>query len=772
LERRSIEEAQKNEILVTSSGRAEINKVVTYVTNRNLSSAARAWLVGEQPEKADLERLGVTHPIDSFELGRAVLFVFFRLAERAGVQARLYLDQAEKFVFDSGALLPQNAGLIHSLAEFLPAESGLFVVASSDDAWKGLPTDLKQRFGSNQIFFPPLGLSTARRLLAVYLNNGEPLSDAQSEPFDESAVEMLLVTSGGNVRRFLQHCSLTYDLAVERSSGRIDDALVAEALKRSQITLPVRPTVVQEIKRIAAQLEIPLQEHRRFRGSVADLIIEEKGRAVRGVIQIVEPLFGDQLSSVALNGVRIAEEIRTRGLPAVVILVVIGYADPAAIEALNSLVTNVIVYTPDSFAKDLAEALLRMPRPDTLQRPAAFERELRAELERLRRELLQERALRNHHLAAANQEAAKVLEREQEETQRERWRAIKKEWLREQRELETQIVNRRKEKLDEDIKALEWERRKAEEALSFKRKILAACCSLYTLIGAIPGANVFLRHSSLYESLIVPVVFAVIVGVYFFSYFLFKSLGPHAIRALREPVASLDELDRLAADFKRTKLSRKSYLHDANPQIRYAFIKSLKPKEVKLDEIKELADLVKNESSRIVRRSAALTLAARLASESTYPWFDEALNEIESLQDAPYVIEDICRREREPKFVGLTQRLAVIAELYNAHVSGWSKFLPVRLARSTRLESQVGDDKLLTQAFETGFNDENWPKLYESVPVSAVREAADALSPLNEYGLGTCERLLCIQQIDRMYLFFRRWLFMIDNDFTPRSEVR
>jgi Cdc6-like AAA superfamily ATPase len=774
LERRSVESAQELEIEQTTAGRSELKHVLPYITDVKMGARARAWLIGDTDLlPLDLDRLGVSRPIDSSDMAQAVLFAVIRMLDRVRVSLCLYIDQFEKFLLDiDGKPLIANLGLMHSLVEFTQREGGLLILASTEVAWRKLPAEFKQRFGTAQINFPPLKLQTARSLIQVYLNSIRTPESGSIEPFQEASLETLLLTSGGNIRRFLQHCSTALDYAWQRQLGTLSENDLSDALKRSEVTPPVREKVRDAVVRTAAAFGVAVQPGV-FQGQAVDFVIRGHGGSVRGLVQVCEAFFRSALTDVALNVLALARKAQLSPTPAPTIVVVVGYSDPDMVKSLISVVNYVVVFDPDSFEHEFGSALASLPEEPQSQAEKDDQRIIEEQIQREEDKVRSVRQAQRSRIEKANSAAEEVLAADYRQRNRDRWREIRGALLQEKRSIEQEIDRLRTERSEADFRAIQAAAAMAYEG--WKRDLQLYVGSILALI---VGFFVWLRLASLSfqqaVSLQISTEISVALGIVYFVVRFSPTYFPdHGRRELHAPASSLEELDNLAARFAmRPKAGH--HLQHRNPQIRYAGILAL---DEGFEAVNRLIALLSSEPLRLVRWRAAVKLGDLLSrrfidvnihrERDEFDELTKICTRCRAFPDSPYIFERLARNVKiGPDLTRtMSSSLAVVSALSDAYVEVKFRELSPRLA--VMWKQGADSDEAMLDAFEGGFKPENWSELYPTVRPMAVQSALDDLSPMNPPGLGTYDRLGCIGDITKMYLFFRQWQYLLDNDFVP-----
>ncbi|GII67480.1 hypothetical protein Skr01_75650 [Sphaerisporangium krabiense] len=323
-------EAQADHLARVADDGADFERALDALLDPNLEQAAYDWLVGRDIALATASRLGVEGPILDSARCRFGLQLLAAMCSVVGRPLIIVIDQCERLILRHGGRPhTANLGLLHSLVERVPAERGMLILIGSESAWDALPPDLAQRFGPFVLATSALTLAEAEKLLGVYF------AAAPGVPrLDREAIAHLLQVSGGNHRRLLQLCWEMYN-----RTGATGGPELTPATRDS-----AGPAVEAELR--GAGLEYTRQEGR-------DGIVEYTvaGRAGSGfLVKVVEALFDAPSARAALG---------PDAPPAHTIVVVLNYASPEAVGALDAVVDAVVVFRGPEDRARLARALPR-----------------------------------------------------------------------------------------------------------------------------------------------------------------------------------------------------------------------------------------------------------------------------------------------------------------------------------------------------------------------------------------------------------------------------
>ncbi|MFC4018423.1 hypothetical protein ACFOW4_10780 [Micromonospora sp. GCM10011542] len=360
LERGLLLEAQADRMRDAVRDEKNFQRALTYLLEPALQEAAYDWLLGRQVSEPELRRVGISRQLDTPDQCRYGLQLLTLICERAGRPLVLILDQGEKLLLDAQErVIPEGAGLLHSLVEAVPDLRGMLIVASNDRAWDALPQDLRQRFGANDIVCSTLQPDEARDLVGRYVVasfGAQVPPDYQAPwPFIDAAMRKLLRNSGGNPRILLQLAFQSFD-ALDTDAKEIDESAVPDnvaVLDREDVDRAIR-RVLRRLGPISGEPELgfhyivdtPHDGRLLIRLSEAMFYTDETERAEEDVaVRLTMP------RSVADRTGRLAPPV---GIQPRHVLIVIGYASTEVLHLLRDVYDEVLVYRDaDSIARAL-----------------------------------------------------------------------------------------------------------------------------------------------------------------------------------------------------------------------------------------------------------------------------------------------------------------------------------------------------------------------------------------------------------------------------------
>lgn len=733
----------------------DFKNVISYLDDEKLGEKAREWLCGEPIDPDTLDRLGVTGKRSPTQHARQTLRLIIRLFKRAGVPLLVFLDQCENFLRSGpqGTMYQKSVDFLQWFVETRPEEQYFVAAAMSREAWKELPSHIRQRFSLNTVSFSVLSENDAREFIYTYVQGKPPEKTADEDtdgsstnpvdtfPFEPDAVRRILEATRGNLRGFLQVCHHAFKEAAPKSE-RITEETVDKALGAADRESPSSDQVVKIIAGLLRDRGLDLAESVKADASAAMRASREiQARTGRSLafLEVSEALFIDDEARQSLETLNVVQRALAdpRTLP--VIVVVVGYASPEILARLKLATPHVLVYEPGKFAKWLGDTLDKIQVAATGPTPSAAS--LESKFTELRNELVGLLQTRTEDAQRTAGFATDVVDKQEIARIQDLWRTARVEWSKERKGIEAQIKSARIERAKQELETLEWERSRA-----VKERVQRS--ALLWLAGVAIGipALAFARSWSQLDWLEAfgffiyrpaSFVFAA-VGVLGFGIQLYGLPGP--VRALWGRVRSIEELNDLSARYARKKRPQRRHLLSNNPQLRYAAALSL-PKAPDRDLIPDnkkpspdwlfspvyQSDVVvaqKTEVNATVRRSLA--------------WY--AGREREHPGEWP---ESVYAFEREGLSFVFGRTLSPV---------------------SFELIDSVGADEALKDAFDRGISEQNWSALNARRSVPRIQGVMRELSPLERPGLGTFDYLQDVAEIDGLYLFFRQWMHFIELD--------
>ncbi|MER5705168.1 hypothetical protein ABT023_24940 [Micromonospora sp. NPDC002296] len=361
LERGLLLEAQADRMRDAVRDERNFQRALTYLLEPALKEVAYDWLLGRQVSEPELRRVGISRQLDTPDQCRYGLQLLTLICERAGRPLVLILDQAEKLLLDAQErVVPEGAGLLHSLVEAIPDLKGMLIVASNDRAWNALPQDLRQRFGANDIVCSTLQPDEARDLVGRYVvasfGTQTPPGYRAPWPFSDAAMRKLLRNSGGNPRALLQLAFQSFD-ALDTDAKEIDESGVPDdlaVLDREGVDRAVR-RVLRRLGPVTREPELgfhyavdtPHDGRLLIRLSEAMFYTDETERAEEDVaVRLTMP----RSAADRMGGPATPVGIQPRH-----VLIVIGYASTEVLHLLRDVYDEVLVYRDgESIARALA----------------------------------------------------------------------------------------------------------------------------------------------------------------------------------------------------------------------------------------------------------------------------------------------------------------------------------------------------------------------------------------------------------------------------------
>ncbi len=721
-----------------------------------IGELAHRWFIGSELSSAERRQLGVSGAIDSLEAVRAALRLLSALCSYSRRPLIVYVDQYEKLVIDDdGQLNRPLAGAIHTLAEVLPQEDAMLLLAGNDQAWTALPTDLKQRFGPRVVECRGLGLEEAEALVALYLHprrEAPPDPDippAELLPFTSQGLARLHLYSAGNVRRLLELCASAYEA---RAPGGVIDLETANRVAAEPGVSSVdvastleTMTLVAEgcgyaVKRLSTAVGVALNLSSAGRERVRIVL----GQAAHYDSEVIE----------AGRLVELVDTLRGADAGMRLLLVVLGYESAEVCEALARVGIEVLRLRPQTFAADFASALEGLAwgeREEALvgqDRLASELREVRITLETLQRE-------READARGLATQTLGLDVRYRDAHIAERWEQATREWVTERARLEGAIRDARSRRRELDLQELSDLREHAESARR-TRQLWIGLVMFAALVALIFGAaSAFGGEEVEVRSVVLLYVGGVTLATVV-PLSLSSKLGLGGLlrrspidKELAMPVNSADDLWRLAKRASASPMPMSRYLRNENPQVRFvAAISASNGREVEM-----LADAMLGERCALVRKAYAKrvgkapSLAMDLLQRSR-EWLDTP--------EAVYTLEGFLRLERPP--LGLAEYVPYPLRLLIAIIGDTASASPAaRMLRAAGVHER--EVAALDRAIDAGLPLASRATLSE-LSTRSLRVVARASSPFDDGGLGTYDELAPIDEIDSGYLALSQLLYL------------
>jgi hypothetical protein len=702
----------------------------------NLAKAAHRWLTAESVEPADLERLGVTGPIQDLPDVRIGIHVLATLARRAGRPLTLALDQVEAFLRTSdNAIERGNAGLLRAVVEAVVDEHGLLLAAMSEDAWQDLPPDVRQRFGPSEIPMPALSLGEAEDVLAAYLAPWPPAQEQpRTFPFAPAAVRQLLTESGGNMRRYIQTAHFVFNTA-------LDDKLVIEA-----------PTVMRALARTGgerapkeAEVRRAVERTLRSRGARVEVDHVRDGREIDfAVLRGDRIVLAVEISAAVFGGdeaARAAEHLETvralRGDRPVVVLVIVGYSSPEVLEKLEEVADHVIVAATHAFEGELERAVA-----GALANGATTGVMLDARFDELREELLRVVEQRQSQEQIVEEQLQVVSTSRSLGEWEEAVRSARQAWSQERQRIEDEIHAKRAERRAAELEELMQLHDDAVRRLRESRRTrLMALGAASVLVAALVGVFVGTAQSTTLIGVMSFVVTAIVLAAAIALLYLF---GERRWQSMEAPARPRD-----VEGIRRLAFSRYADVLSPDPYDRYAAVL-----DRRLPGPDRLLELVRREPSALIRREMVRPLMAMTLPSDPFEvgrifsaGLDSATLSVAVESAGPDALPDLER---------LPDRLRLVALLSGVplDIRSWIEAL---VGGAVGSHHGASPDPLM-RAFDTD-DDRDLAAAIAEVRERELRRATALLSPFDDDGLGAYHWLDRIGIVDDLYVFLRKAAF-------------
>jgi hypothetical protein len=800
----AVQDRRTREVERIVNGRDDFRLALRYLNNAELGAAAYDWLVGRDVAVESLQKMGIAGPLASAEDGRWGLQLLATLFGRVGRPLVIYIDQYEKLILSPGGQSPvaSNVGILHSLVEVVPRESGMFVLSGNEDAYEALPKDLIQRFGTaNVVGFPALDGREARALIRQYRHPETSFPDldtrdAELLPFCGAAIDEIMFYARGNTRRVLQLSADVYTIASARTPPPVPirPGLVRESLRRLPNVYFDRDSVLREVEEVVREVGSDFERDYELVEIEASGVVTDFKGLQRLVVEVQEARYHDDEARNALRALLQVLRLESRDHKLRFVFVAVGYVSAEIAGLIERFVDALVVYQPETFRGEFARTLRSLlPEPATPEETGR----LREELLELRQTLADVVEAREAETKTLDARLRELLERQAAAQLGDRLQAAMPAWIEERRSIDERVRAVRAERRDRDLEELARLTARAERERRRRNRLLAVAVASPPLIGFIVAVANYIVHNQTYSSEFgssIPItdinLTAVVIGCYLslvlaaglVALFVnvigsveallseFVGIGPRSWRELREPVGSLAELDRLgrgaAEDAGRFRRGHRFLLNHQNPQFRYAAALVSPGKTV----VETYWRALVGERATIVRRK----LTRRIGSMDDRPrlervvGFAEKAHLVEAATVAmPVDLSFVPRILRDTPAV--RERLSlVVAFASGMRIVDVQPGLIGDLATSLRsLDLPSPRASSLARAFQDGLERGASPALAE-IPVEKIRHALQALSPFDDDGLGTVDDLACIDQIDRFHIFFQQLLFSAERDILPR----
>jgi hypothetical protein len=761
LQATAVLDRQRGDLTWEGMRRQDFERVIPNLLNPDLADLAYRWFTGETLTESQLHNLGITENIDNSLKCRMGIQALLTLSWRGGLPIAVLIDQAEALVTaEDGSLHQDNVGTLRAIVESVSGCSGFLVLAIREGTWCALPEDLRQRFGASVFQMTGLTESEAAELVAIYVQPWANTDEERTFPFLPDGLREALRNSGGNIRRFLQICCLLFTVAAPEERT-VDGEFARVVLSRDATPVPDKESVRAKLRELLTAAHIPFKVRYHLGNTIVDFVISNPAGGIRTVIVVSDALFGTREVGIARTMLTLQRrllELETQ--PADVVLVVAGYMSPELTSELGEI-HRVVVVTADSGRQALA-ALVDDLKATALESALADTAELRDRLESIQRSLTQleaDRAREAQQLQArlGNLNVTYVNERRDEgldETRRQ-WRAAEE-------SIRAEIRTARQQRQQAELDELERLRARAEKDRG--RLIGIILPSAFIGCAALGyGASTALNYSSITAGILWGLVIAIaLVGV------------PAAIfwysterdRDIAKPVKSIRELDSLALRYATQRRPTTFVnLRSRNPQIRYAAVSSRQAYDLDV-----LSRALVTERSAIMRRCLVKRMVTEYGPDGSSTVFTALGSDPAATAAFDYV------KSGAGSFGGFPT-LAIIYG-WNPDISP-TDLLPnfIEAIRPVFKSAEPESDRKLedlTSAYRSAA-DKPLLRALSAYSERDFRDAAVVLSPFDAGRLGTFDWLGKIDEIDEIYLFFRKCLYYIARGATaiaPSSSDR
>jgi hypothetical protein len=815
LQETAVLDRQSSDLAREGMRQKDFERVVLNLLNRDLDERAHRWLTGEELTEPDLRALGITGNIDDPLKIRAGIQTLLILSKRVGQPVAILIDQGEALVTaEDGTLSIDNVGTLRSILEGMIGNSGLLLLAIREATWRVLPLDLRQRFGPSEFQLTGLTQDEATDLVALYVKPWVTDEEPATYPILPDGLREALVGSGGNIRRFIQLCSLLFTVAAPEERP-IDGDFARNVLSAQTNPVPTAETIRERLTESLAAAHVPFLAEFSLGPDRVDFAIKSAAGGFRAFVVITDALVGARELRVAQRTLNLVQEAQILDQLAEVVLVIGGYMSPELTTELSK-VHRVLIVTSETIQSDLTALVADLstpvpaaPVPETslrqLDRMTVALVENRQQLDQVTEALAALAANRSQldEVAQAIAELAKDRDRQwsslarqvtelnlthgaQRETDEVAGTALR--WRTAEEDLRDRIRSVRADRRQAELRELEQLRAKAERD---SQRWSAATALPYLLAGVALLAVNFSTHR--YPLSILLPIAAGLVAIAFTTPLLFNWHRNQREGDLRRPAISVEELNLLARGYLRDRqpplrrLAPGPFMTlvtgwSSNPQLTYAA--SLAPVVYSTS---RLTQALARERSAIVRRS----LVRRLAADSGTIGFRAALDTIGSDPAASAAFDsleapsgDLTQPYQLRTVLGasaaeVSLELHTIALIYGFlddkrdDLGPGSSLLDnfILFGRDDEIPSSLEDDyrrhrqerfsaRELRLSYESGSDD----KLLATLPLCTERDyraAVAMLSPFDAGKLGTFDWLDKISEIDEMYVFFRKCLFYL-----------
>lgn len=552
-------------------------KAFFYLDDIDLGKIAYEWFVGERMSDTNLRRLGVSGTLNTADEAKYALRLLVTLFRHAGILLLIYIDQLERLLTGTDRkTAEENAGQLHSLAEFFPRENAFLALSGSDEGWSQMTRDFTSRIGPTQIVMELITREQSRDLAKIYLQEGEEYSPFKEPsdiaPFSLNGVDEVFRLRGGNMRRFLQTCHAAYAKYM-KEGGIIGPDLVREVVKEER-ELFDHQRVSNEIQSVLRRKNLKFAQQAKLMDIFQpDFVIGEvKNPSV--VIEISESRFYKDEADEALRIVNFREDLLDNYPKTKLIVIPMGYVSPEVLNHLRGVVDRCIVYEVEGFTEMLEAAIDSLVAPEKeVLRPEVDQR-IKNELETVKKYLEVLLSTRESEIEALNMRLETFLRTQTEERQKGisaqhhvEWRS----WLRQDQQRWEQRQTELKQKADDERRRLQRE----GEELRWRQSKVSSIPYLLVSGSAALLTYIFLTSVEVFHpSLRGPFSFGLgaFMMAYFYILFIHRRLFPLGFRTSDEVATFSGDIRQLALRAGTSFVSRlqaSRCIQNPNPLIQY-----------------------------------------------------------------------------------------------------------------------------------------------------------------------------------------------------------
>jgi Cdc6-like AAA superfamily ATPase len=722
------------------------DRVVRALLEQSTATIAHVWLSGGDLDPDDLRRLGVEGNIEEPTDATLAIHVLAALARAARRPFVLAVDQVEALVETTdGEPVAGNAGWLRGLLEAVASEGGFFVIAISERAWKRLPPDLPMRFGPSEIPVRGLTIKEAEAVLAAYLEPWRDEADATPSvhPFQRDGIRRLLVVSGGNIRRFLQASRIVFERALPEQE-LIERGSVEAALSAIGQRAPTDAEVRQAVERVLGSRSLPYVLDHDIGGQTVHYAALRGTRTVL-IVQLQEALFAKDEADAAianLDRTRAAQELRVP-----IVLVVVGYSSPEVAATLEEAASRVCIADDvGDFERDLKRAVR-----ETLDEQPAQDDVLEQRLEELRLELakLADRRGEEERLVA---ERLRTVTEDMTQTQRsQQFQTYRQAWSDERHRLDEEIHRVRGERKRADVaQMVELHRTFNRRRVARQRLIVGGAAGLVLAGGVVALGLLAQRVSN--AALIGGFVLLVLVALAVFFF-------------LREAAAGEDLEVRTLEDVQQRARDTRGFVGIGSPDPYGRFAAAVTA--ASQAPIESLLEAAEREPARLVRRrlvSAVVEHGEDGVTAALEARLDPATLSV-AVEAGSRTLRHQSPEDVERRLDRLPERPRLVAAIWGATTDPQSfleDFLSLAQGGSAAKPRVATDDyplATLAKAYRTD-DDTLLARAVGQVPDRVLRRATALLSPLDDEGIGSWYWLERIDDVDDLFIFFRKASFL------------